>query len=194
MSVDAEPHDGAVQTSQPKFVLSLGYVVYQQIAGVIGAFALIAFLGHFVHIDWRGALGDLVGLWDQHVRPAVKLVFDVLIVWPLQRWLDLNIEIPLIVRDYFAVGLVQALSFERVAIGADLGRGGGVRAVARRHLRVRHWWFVIKNLAMWPYQIVLDVRGIWAPRVKTTAASGYNALILAPFAFLALLLAANFLL
>ncbi len=56
--------------------IGLGYVVYQQVAGVLGAFALIAFLRHYLEIDWRGALLDLISVWDAYVRPAVKVILD----------------------------------------------------------------------------------------------------------------------
>ena len=41
---------------------------------------MVAFLGHFIDFDWRGALRELLGMWDVYARPAVKLLFDATVV------------------------------------------------------------------------------------------------------------------
>jgi hypothetical protein len=98
-------------------VLGWGYIIYQQIAGVVGAFALIAFLAHFVHVDWRGALADLVSAWNSSVRPAISLTLEILIAWPLEWLFNFHLPIPLSVRDYCAVGAVVFASNFRTAVG-----------------------------------------------------------------------------
>lgn len=93
--------------------LGLGYVVYQQILAVFGAFALAALISHLIDLEWRSFLGTLVGYWDEYVRPTVKWVLDTLIVAPLRWAFDWRVEFPLLARDYLSVGIVTALSLVR---------------------------------------------------------------------------------
>lgn len=101
-------------TTSNEIGLGWAFVIYQQIASVVGAFALIVFFGHFVDFDWQGGIKILLDVWNEHVRPATKLVLDWTVVWFLRWAFDWHVEIPLIVRDYLAVGLTVFLSCIRV--------------------------------------------------------------------------------
>jgi hypothetical protein len=84
------------------FLVVLG-TVWNLIGSIAAAFAIVAFVGHFVHVGWRGAIGELVSVWDSDIRPAVQFVLDVTVV-ALLRECGIYIKIPSIIRDYIAVG------------------------------------------------------------------------------------------
>jgi hypothetical protein len=91
-------------------VFRFGYLAYQQVAGVLGAFAFAALVGHFVHLHWQGIVAELIGSWNAYVRPAVSFAFDVTIVAAVKLLLHRTVEIPLILRDYLSVGFILLLS------------------------------------------------------------------------------------
>lgn len=95
--------------------VSLGYVFYTQIAGVLGAFSLAAFAGHYFHLGWRGLLLTLVGCWDAYVRPTTNWLLDVSIVSLVRLVLHARIELPLWLKDYLSVGLILCLSWVRAS-------------------------------------------------------------------------------
>jgi uncharacterized membrane protein YiaA len=108
--MSAEP-DEAISQSKG---IGFWYFAYLQISAVISVFALAAFLGHFVPLNWHGVLRDMVGVWNETVRPAVNFLLTITIV-SLLRWaLNWHITIPLMVRDYVAVGIALYLSIIRV--------------------------------------------------------------------------------
>lgn len=196
-----------------------GYVIYRQVAGVLGAFGLAAFLGHFMHLDWRGALSSLVGVWAQVVRPATKWILD-LALMPLTLRCHCSFVVPPVLTDYVSAGAVLALSTFR-------SRGPARRMlytrldarqarIARQVLsHSEYGWFsfvmdllgAIFNVALWP--VVTAVLGLQVlmklilmmlffrdPRETPVSHLFFyeDALTLLPMIYLALLLAANYLL
>jgi len=92
--------------------------VYKQVTAVIATIGLAAALARFGY-DWRGALASVVGWWDQVARPPMKWLFMALITTPLS-WFGWHVDIPLWIRDYFAIGVIYSLSFLRAS--RTLGR------------------------------------------------------------------------
>lgn len=177
-----------------------GYFVYQQVAGVIGAFALIALISHFFDIGWRGFLANLIGIWGEYVRPAVKWLFDISIVALLQWTLGWRIEIPLFVRDYFSVGL--ALIFGRLrawryAHYVRTQRGDNPDDA----FDFESVTILALDLFAWPLTAIRDLGSsaywVWVKRSKLSE-TGFmltlTTVILSPLLYLALLLAASYVL
>ena len=94
------------------------WAAYQQVAAVLAAFGLAALLGHFVDIGWRGILDELVGYWGGLIRPVTRSVLDVLVSTPLRWTFGWRVEVPLIARDYLAVGAILAASSIRIRVKA----------------------------------------------------------------------------
>lgn len=176
--------------------LGWGYIIYQQIAGVIGAFALVAFLGNFVQVDWRGALRELVEAWDLYVRPAVALVFNLTVSAAVKALLKIEFEVPLVVRDYFSVGFVLIFSHVRMlryAHRSYLERGKlkhpvGFLRYALNPGMLQHY---VTDLFLWPFVVAKELgrfgkMSLWG--------IGLRLMMLAPLMYFLLLLAANFLL
>jgi hypothetical protein len=101
------------ERTKPRRLFSGGLIVYQQVAAVIAAFALIALSSTVFGSEWRGFIATLVGQWNEYVRPAMKWLLHLLVSTPL-GWLGLRVEVPLWIRDYLGVGLALALSWLRV--------------------------------------------------------------------------------
>lgn len=139
--------------------LGWGYVIYQQIVGILGALALLSFIGNFVDFDWRGAVRSLMDVWDATVRPAMKLVTDVTVVPLLKALFKFEFEVPVIVRDYLAVGLVLFAGSFRAA-HAEARRQGLSTGEFFRNLFTRYLGrfvaFFGMSLTIWPV-IVVDV-------------------------------------
>lgn len=96
--------------SEAKQGRSFFWLVYGQIAAMLGAFSILVFVTHFVDVGLKGIIAQAFEGWVQYVRPAVGL--------PLQWIIDLlppawRIEVPDVAKDYAAVGLVNVLSFVR---------------------------------------------------------------------------------
>lgn len=90
----------------------VGWRAYQQIAAVIGAFGILALIGHFWDIGLKGFIATIVGVWDATIRPAVEFVCHVLVTTPLS-WFGVEFEVPLWLRDHVSVGAILALSITR---------------------------------------------------------------------------------
>lgn len=115
--------------------------VYQRTAAVFTALGIAALLGHLWPIRWRGALAAIVGIWDATVRPAMEWVLHVLVTVPLS-WRGVDLEVPLRVRDYLAVGVVVASSL----IGDRRVRGDASIGSAF----VGRWYLAVLTVAAWP--------------------------------------------
>jgi hypothetical protein len=120
-------------------VLSTGWGAYRHVAAVLGAFSMLVFFGELLDLGWRGILARLVGVWSEYVRPSVEWIFQCL-TWPVEWAFDWNIDVPLLVRDYVAVGLLVISSGGRASrnvtdaalgsrTGSKLGKIGYVLAL-----------------------------------------------------------------
>jgi hypothetical protein len=98
--------------------VGVGWRVYQQVAAIIGSFALLAFLTNFVHFDWRGWLETLIGMWGQYVRPPVRWLLHYTIEMPL-GWVGWHVHLPAWLHDYLAAGFVLAASVLRTFSAED---------------------------------------------------------------------------
>ena len=67
MASGSRGHGGAAVASHE---IQYGYIVYQLIASLLGAFAIAEFVKHFVHIDWHGMLGIQAAIWNVSVAPV----------------------------------------------------------------------------------------------------------------------------
>jgi hypothetical protein len=175
--------------------IGLGLIVYQQIASVLGAFALIAFLENLVHIDWKEGLAYLVGVWDAFVRPAVKFAFDVTLV-ALAKWaFNWSVEVPVIVRDYASVGIAHFLSTFRMWMRVGLERGETLSSFGTRMVGQSGFVFraFMVNLFAWPYVLVATALAVlgWGVRRYNAKARLRAAVILSPIFYLVFLLAVN---
>ncbi|MFO1186153.1 MAG: hypothetical protein U1E87_01045 [Alphaproteobacteria bacterium] len=184
--------------------IGLGYIIYRQVAGVLGAFALAVFLAHFVQLDWRGALAYLINMWGEYVRPVVKWLVDSTLVALLRRLFGWQIHVPTIAHDYAAVGLVMSLS----ALRANSWRLQ--RRKERGQIRpddpyAQSRWtpyilvtFVLSTLLYaltWPLSVLARVHYTvtsWNQHDNFSRAS--EILYYAPLVYFTLLLAANYLL
>jgi hypothetical protein len=184
-------------------LLSLGAGAYQHVAGVLGAFALAAFASRVFALDWRGILADVVGVWDTYVRPVTKSVADA-IVWPVERVFGWSIDVPVLVRDYVAVGLVLFLSFARAT---NLTGERALIVVRHREQRRLTLLMLLSCLVAWPIVALLmllilpiviplmtryvDEQGL--PREGLGKRRQAMVLTLLPLVYLGLLLAVNYL-
>jgi hypothetical protein len=87
---------------------------YSQIVAVFGALTIATFVGHFVSLDWKGALAQITGVWDTIVRPLTVLSLNAVFLNPCKWLFGIDITIPVIWRDYIEVGIVLAISGLRV--------------------------------------------------------------------------------
>jgi hypothetical protein len=132
-------------------LISLGTGAYQHVAGVLGAFALAAFASRVFSLDWRGILADVVGVWDSYVRPVTRSVADA-VVWPVERVFGWTIEVPVLVRDYVAVGLVLFLSFARAT---NLTGERALTVLRHREQRRLTLLMLLACLVAWPVVALL---------------------------------------
>lgn len=91
------------------------WAIYQQIAAIIGAFAILAFLGNFADFDWRSWLATLIGMWDELVRPPIQRLLHYVIEVPLS-WVGWKVEVRQELRDYFAAMFVFFSSVFRAMV------------------------------------------------------------------------------
>lgn len=95
---------------------SLFWLVYGQIAAMLGAFSLLVFLHNFFDLGLKGIIADAFEGWTGYVRPVVGV--------PLQ-WLSdrlpeaYRFDVPDVLKDYLAVGLVTATSLMRAVAQVD---------------------------------------------------------------------------
>jgi hypothetical protein len=92
-------------------------VLYDQTVGVLGMFAVGAFLAHFITFDWHGAVAHWFDVWNASVRPATKTILDATVVPIWQRIFGWNLVLPLVARDYVSAGMVLLLSTLRLKSG-----------------------------------------------------------------------------
>jgi hypothetical protein len=140
------------------YMARFGLDVYRQVGAVFAAFGIVALLGHWWHIGWRGWLQSVVQIWGLTVRPAMQWIFHVLITVPL-GWLGVHFELPLWARDYLSIGLIVLLSTVREAT-----RQGLLVQEIRRRPKGRRWheififtigWLPL-TLFLWPLTVSFE--------------------------------------
>jgi hypothetical protein len=177
----------------------IGWRIYQQIAAVIAAFALLSFLINFVDVEWRSWLATLISVWDEVVRPPVQRLLHYALEVPLS-WIGWDIEVPQWLRDYVAVGVILVASHLRALVGA-----GSLRTALSAMLSVRRWvreygllalliWPPIEVIA-WPASLAaLTIYGgrLVAKRQERDWTEFWNVVaILSPLIYASILLALN---
>jgi hypothetical protein len=168
------------------------YLIYSQVAAVIGAFALAAFLSELVELNWRGVLAELIGFWGLYVRPSVDWLLSHTIILLVKWVFHFELFVPLILKDYLGVGLVLTASIFRATRANILYFWQFVRAT----LVVTLGWPVFLLVFLWEVAWFVFVWRIgsyrYASRLREWAL--VSLLAISPLIYLALLLAANYLL
>jgi hypothetical protein len=205
---------GLVETRERS--VSLGYVFYTQVAGVLGAFSLAGFAGHYFEAGWRGLLFTLIDGWDHYVRPATTWLLDVAVVSPLWSYAHLRIDIPPPARDYLSVGLILCLSWVRasrwahahfvqtlIAIVEHPEQAAVDDAIAAEEVLVegvpkvgflRYAFRLVTNVLFWPLALISFVATPFLSKWKSQLdriAIIQTALTISPLFYFALLYVAN---
>jgi hypothetical protein len=154
-----------------------GYIVYQLLASLLGAFAIAEFLKHFVQIDWHGMLAVQAALWNYAVVPVQQLIFG----W-MEKTSGEHFE-PFW-RDYLTVGAVVLLSFARASLAYDF---------ARSNNQALRWGEIaldlVTHVLLWPIAFLKAVLGVFE---KDPEHAPYIVLLtLTPFLYLAVLFGLN---
>lgn len=133
---------------------------YDHFAGVTGALGIALFMSHFM--EWQSWLLDLVNWWASNVRPIVDFLYSP-IVRLLELVLKLDISIPVIIKDYLAVGLVLILSRWRGAIGG--WKGGAMKAAGNLRRRpIGALVLLLRTLFAWPAELITLARNAFFTR------------------------------
>src|SRR5215831_5330153 len=85
------------------YLVSAAEFTYQQFTAISTAVALAMMVHKYLHIEWYGIFAHVFGFWDLVVRPLVKDILDLALA-PL-KVVGWHVEVPLLARDYIAVGL-----------------------------------------------------------------------------------------
>jgi hypothetical protein len=179
------------QARQPQRLspVRFGWMAYQQVAAILGAFALIALISHVAPLRWRSFLRALVDQWNDYVRPATRWLFDLLISTPLS-WYDVRFELPLAVRDYLSVGMVFLLAAARARAPAVTDNLAGIllsAAVERNHERAlivytrataRLVASATSWILLWPWQLLQNLLAIVRYRPQWWTRTGHAVYIL----------------
>lgn len=163
------------QARRPEPGTSFFWLAYGQVAALLAAFSLLVFLTHFFDVGLKGLVREAFDVWTDHVRPFVG--------WPLQALVGLSpwrVEVPDIVKDYLAVGLVLALSFHRMTLVLFAGRFPREMGYAL--------WLVVCGL-LWPLAVPWTIRDVSDRRALKAVV-----IWLAPLLYLVLLFVANWIL
>lgn len=154
-----------------------GYVIYQLLASVLGAFAIAEFIEHFVHIDWHGMLAGQAALWNFAVAPVQQFVFG-----RMERYSGQHFE-PFW-RDYLTVGAVALLSFARASLAYDMSSTGN------QFLRWGELLLdIVTHMLLWPIAFIKAFLGVFE---KDPRHAPYILLLtLTPFVYLAILFGVN---
>ncbi len=124
-------------------------IVYLHFLGVIGALSIALFLSHLV--EWRGFIDTAVDWWAGMVRPIVDFVSSPA-VHLLDKYLLRDFYIPVILKDYLAVGIVFIFSRWR---GATAGWKGGTKGVTKKVFKrlVMAPILLARTLFVWPVEM-----------------------------------------
>lgn len=124
---------------------------YLHIAAVLGALSLASLFSGV--IEWQGLVLSLISWWEATIRPVVDLLYG-----PVVRWVGglfgLELDIPVPVKDYLAVGLVFILSRWRGITG---GWSGGSRKALEsiRRKPTTYFSLLFRTLLLWPLEMLL---------------------------------------
>lgn len=174
MAADRRSGGGAVAETHE---IHYGYVVYQLIASLLGAFAIAEFVKHFVHIDWHGMLALQATLWNFAVAPVQQLIFG----W-MERSTGEHFE-PFW-RDYLTVGAVVLLSFARASLAYD---------ISSTNNQLLRWGELLLDLVthilLWPVAFLKAILGVFE---RDPQHAPYIVLLtLMPFVYLVILFSVN---
>ena len=150
-----------------------------QISAGLAAVSLVTMLHHFVNFHRLGFLNSLTDYWagvrDQMFTP-LKLAFD---------W-----TVPILLRDYIMVGVLFGFSYFRALSMHVFWRHSQLDTVGKL------WPIILGVIPMWPLFILAGMGHILRP-IRGQRAKDYRAIFLLlflPFAYLGLLIVANYLL
>jgi len=204
----------AEMTSDRERGVSLGYVFYSQIAGVLGAFSLAAFAGHYLDFGWRGLLLNLIEGWDHYVRPATAWLLDATVVAWIRSLFHIHLHLPQLAKDYFSVGFILCLSWVRASRWAHAHFIQTIKAVVRDPADVneviaaeeilledtptvgliRYLLRLITNVLFWPLALaaflITPFMAHWRSRLDRIVIL-QTALTITPVVYFGLLYAAN---
>ena len=161
---------------QPRRI-GYGYIIYQLIASVLGAFALAVFVEHFVHVEWHGLFAAQASLWNLLIAPIQHFVFDRMERMSGQRFEPFW-------RDYLTVGAVAMLSFARATLAYDM------TSTTNRVLRWGELFLdVVQHIFLWP---IAFLRAFLAVFEKDPEHAPYILILtLMPLVYLAALYSVN---
>jgi hypothetical protein len=168
---------GQAGAAAPSHRIHYGYVVYQLIASLLGAFAIAEFVKHFVRIDWHGMLALQATLWNFAVAPVQQLIFG---------WMEKSTgeHFESFWRDYLTVGAVVLLSFARASLAYDLTSANN---------QLLRWGEIVLDLVthvlLWPIAFLKAIIGVFE---KDPQHAPYIVLLtLMPFVYLVILFSVN---
>jgi hypothetical protein len=174
MASGSRGHGGAAVASHE---IQYGYIVYQLIASLLGAFAIAEFVKHFVQIDWHGMLAVQAAIWNVSVAPLQNLIFG---------WMEKSTgeHFEPFWRDYLTVGAVVLLSFARASMAYDLSSANN---------QLLRWGEILLDLVthvlLWPVAFLKALLGVFE---KDPQHAPYVVLLtLMPFVYLAILFGVN---
>lgn len=167
--------DGAATAASGE--IHYGYIVYQLLASVLGAFAIAEFIKHFVRIDWHGMLAVQAALWNFAVVPVQQFVFG----W-MEKTTGEHFE-PFW-RDYLTVGAVVLFSFARASLAYDF---------ASTNNQILRWGEIVLDLVthvlLWPVAFLKAILGVFE---RDPQHAPYIVLLtLTPFLYLVILFGLN---
>lgn len=137
----------SAETKRSPIVANLARRIYRHVAAMLAAIGLAAALKDALGLDWRGWLRPIVGLWDTAIRPVTEWLCTVVVTIPLDWLFGWHVQVPTVLRDYLAVGLILTLSYVRAV---DSPRGLSIRT-----LRMR-WPLIL----FWPATLLLSIASV----------------------------------
>jgi hypothetical protein len=168
---------GNAETAAASFEIHYGYIVYQLVASVLGAFAIAEFIEHFVHIDWHGMLAVQAEVWNFAVAPVQQFAFS-----RIERLSGEHFE-PFW-RDYLTVGAVLLLSFARASLAYEMTSG------RNQFLRWGELLLdIVTHMQLWPIAFIKAFLGVFERDPKH--APYVLLLTLTPFVYLVTLFSVN---
>lgn len=175
-----------VSTSGRRWRESRAMQLWKVVAGILSGFGLAALLQQALDFNWHGLLSPVMRIWADKVRPPIAWIFDRAVTWPLDALFGFHIVVPVLVRDYIAVGVFFAASMAR----ANNARLSSLKTVGPLLATVAFWplyLFVFAILAAIPYEEDAEVRAIAV--LMSSRATARLAVL--PMVYVALLLILN---